>query len=125
MTARGSFDVLSALGEAHIVLNQFYAFVPGVFGIEAMARGAAMLCSADDRLEPDLEPGANDAWLVTSHESIYENVNSLLDDPRALRELAARGYRWARANASQSASAASLTATLGELEGQSRSAGRP
>ncbi len=100
LTGVSNTEVLAALGEAHIVLNQFYAFVPGVFGIEAMARGAAMLCSADERLEPDLLPGANDAWLVTPHESIYENVNSLLDDPKALRALAARGYRWARANAS-------------------------
>ena len=125
LTGVSNAEVLAALGEAHIVLNQFYAFAPGVFGIEAMARGAAMLCSADERLEPDLATGANDAWLVTPHESIYENVNALLDDPTALRALAARGYRWARANASQSASASSLAATLGELERRPRSAVRP
>jgi len=115
LTNASNTEVLAAIDEAHIVLNQFYAYVPGVFGIEAMARGAAMLCSADPRLEPDLGSEATGAWLVTPHEHIYEQVSALLDDPRRMRDQAVRGNRWARDHASESASASALARVLDEI----------
>lgn len=95
--------VLRELGRAHIVLNQFYAFIPGVFGIEALASTCAMLCSADERIETGLPAGANDAWLVTKSDEIHQNLRRLLDDPLEMRELAVAGYRWALENVSKSA----------------------
>ena len=64
-------EVASQLQRAHIVLNQFFAYVPGMFGIEAMAAGAVVLQSADESLESDLPAGSNAAWVVTpSHLSL-------------------------------------------------------
>lgn len=95
-------EIVAALGEAHIVLNQFYAFIPGVFGIEAMASGCAMLASADARVETDLGDEANDAWVVTAPDEIYANLRGLLEHPERIREQARRGFDWARAHAAAS-----------------------
>ena len=103
-------QVLEELSKAHIVLNQFYAFVPSVFGIEAMAAHCAMLTSADSNYEPSLHEGANEAWLVTHYWEIYDNLKSLLDDPTRIRPIADRGFAWAQRYASYSAARAQLEA---------------
>ncbi|MET1017695.1 MAG: glycosyltransferase [Leifsonia flava] len=95
-------EVIATLGDAHIVLNQFYAFIPGVFGIEAMASGCAMLASADARVETDLGGDANDAWVVTAPDEIYSHLRNLLEHPELIREQARRGFDWARLHASAS-----------------------
>lgn len=87
--------VLSALKESHIVLNQFYAFVPGMFGIEALAHHNAVLMSADETIESTLEKGSNTAWIPTRYWSIYENLKHLLDNPRLIKLQADKGYDWA------------------------------
>ena len=43
--------VLEELKQAHIVLNQFYSFTPGLFGVEALANNCAVLMSADPKVE--------------------------------------------------------------------------
>ncbi len=88
--------VRSELRRAHIVLNQFYAYIPGVFGIEALASLCAVLMSADETIEPDLPPGSNEAWLVTRYDNIEERLRSLLDHPERIEPLAVRGQEWAR-----------------------------
>jgi len=88
-------QVLAALKESHIVLNQFYAFVPGVFGIEALAHNCAMLTSADNKIEPSLGPDANEAWMVTPYWQIYDNLKYLLDNPDEIKVYADRGFAWA------------------------------
>jgi hypothetical protein len=87
--------VRAELERAHIVLNQFYAYIPGVFGIEALAARCAVLMSADENIEPDLPRGSNDAWLVTRYSSIYDNLKYLLDHPDRIEPLAEAGRDWA------------------------------
>lgn len=108
-------DVLAALREAHIVLNEFYAFVPGVFGIEAMGSGCALLTSADENIETDLPAGSNDAWVVTTAADIVENLRGLLDDPRRIEDQAAAGVAWVREHATVSASGRRIRALLDAL----------
>jgi hypothetical protein len=104
--------VLDELRRAQIVLNEFYAFVPGVFGVEAMASMCALLTSADERVERDLPAGSNSAWLVTRYDSIYQNLRGLLDHPESLLPLAERGHAWARQNASTSHSSRRIRQVL-------------
>ena len=92
-------QVRLALERAHIVLNQFYSYVPGVFGIEAMAAGCAMMVSADERLEPQLPTGTNDAWVVTEHHEIAHRLRELiLDRDLALNKAIGCGGMQSRAS---------------------------
>ncbi|MEO6200811.1 MAG: glycosyltransferase [Cryobacterium sp.] len=115
LTGVSNTEVVAALSEAHIVLNQFYAFVPGVLGIESMARCCALLTSADERIETDLEAGANEAWVVTRADEVYENLRRLLEHHEMIREQALRGYEWALRNASASADGQRMRAILDRL----------
>lgn len=90
--------LLKALQGAHIVLNEFYAFVPGVFGLEAMANHCALLTSADEKIETTLPCGANNAWCVTPYWNIYDNLKKLLDNPEKIKPQAIAGYQWAEEN---------------------------
>lgn len=87
--------VRKELARTHIVLNQFYAYIPGVFGIEGLASNCVVLMSADENIEPDLPAGSNDAWVVTRYFEIYEKLKHLLDHPEVLRQQAALGQAWA------------------------------
>ncbi|WP_217541405.1 glycosyltransferase [Vibrio metschnikovii] len=90
--------MLRELQSAHIVLNEFYAFVPGVFGLEAMASHCALLTSADENIETTLPHGANSAWSVTPYWSIYDNLKKFLDKPELIKSQAIVGYNWAKKN---------------------------
>ncbi len=98
--------VLETIKRAHIVLNEFYAFVPGVFGVEAMAANAVLLTSADREIEPTLFEGANEAWVVTPYWMIYEKLKFQLDHPDSLQSQADRGTEWVRRYCSYSSSSA-------------------
>lgn len=109
-------DVQQELARAHIVLNQFYAYLPGVFGIEALASSCVMLCSADERFEPlTLAAGANDAWVVTGIDEVYEHTKALLDRPATLADQARRGFEWAVRHTSASASAEYVVEVLDDV----------
>lgn len=90
--------MLKELQNAHIVLNEFYAFVPGVFGLEAMASQCALLTSADEDIENTLPCGANKAWCVTPYWSVYDNLKFFLDNPEKIKPQAIAGYEWAKKN---------------------------
>ncbi len=89
-------QVLSQLRRSHIALNQFYGFTPAVFGCEALAARCAVMQSADGISEPRIPPHASDAWVVTRHYEVYQNLKTLLDDPELIRRQADRGQEWAR-----------------------------
>jgi hypothetical protein len=111
-------EVKAALGRAHIVLNEFYAFLPGVFGVEAMAAGAALVTSADPKIEPQLPDDSGEAWLITPPHRILANLRLLLDEPHRLEPLARRGTKWVRDHAAASVSGAVTAAQLrGLLDG--------
>lgn len=104
--------VLEELREAHIVLNEFYAFMPGVFAVEAMASGCAVLTRADESIETDLPAGSNSAWVVTTAADIYANLSSLLDNPDRIAPQAAAGLAWVQEHATVSASGAKVCSVL-------------
>lgn len=95
-------EVRSVLERAHLVLNQFYAHAPGVFGVEAMAAGCVVLMSADEYVEPDLPLGSNGAWVVTKHWQVYNHLRKLLDQPDQLRSQAEAAQDWVRLHAATS-----------------------
>ncbi len=107
--------VREALERAHIVLNEFYSYVPGVFGVEGLAAGCAVVTSADERLDPELPKGSNEAWVPTEHFAVVDSLRALLDEPDRARALAERGRQWVLDNASFTASRARLTAVLDAL----------
>lgn len=88
-------DMLKALREAHVVLNEFYAFVPGQFGVEAMASHCALLTSADPDIETTLPAGASTAWMKTEYWNIYDNLKLILDTPTLISQYADAGFAWA------------------------------
>lgn len=108
--------VLKELRSAHIVLNEFYAFVPGLFGVEAMASHCALITSADEHIEPDLPPGSNKAWYVTKNYEIIDHLKDLLDSPDLIKKYADAGYDWAIENASFSRSSVKLASLLKRIE---------
>jgi hypothetical protein len=108
--------VLKELKSTHIVLNQFYAFVPGVFGVEAMASHCALITSADEHIETDLPPGSNKAWYVTKYYEIYDHLKTLLNSPDLIKKYADAGYEWAIENASFSRSSVKLMSLLNRIE---------
>lgn len=112
LTNVSNSEVISHLRQAHIVLNQFIAYTPGVFGIEAMANTCVMLCSGDRNIETSLPVGANEAWVVTRGEMVYENLKQLLDKPDQLVLQARRGFEWAKKYESQSAAITYLSRLL-------------
>ena len=99
-------EILEKLTTSHIVLNQFYAQVPGVFGVEAMANGCLLLTSADPNVEPSLPIGAEKAWVVTGYWNIYDRLKAVLDMPlEDLQRQAEAGYEWTFSNYSATESA--------------------
>jgi len=89
-------EVLEHLKSAQIVLNQFYSFVPGVFGIESMASHCAVLQSANPDIETGLPQDDRGAWLVTGYWEIYDNIKYLMDNPERIEFYANNGYRYVR-----------------------------
>jgi hypothetical protein len=104
--------VMDTLESAHIVLNEFYAFVPGQFGVEAMAAHCALLTSADEAIEPSLPPGSNQAWMVTPYWQIYDNLKLLLEDLSLIKGYADRGFEWAQAHCEYTAARRKLLSIL-------------
>lgn len=100
--------VLKMLADAHIVLNQFYGFLPGLFGIEAMAHRCAVLMSADPQIEPDILPDADGAWMITYYWEVYDNLKFLLDNPHKIKEYATAGHTWAGKHCTYSVAKARL-----------------
>ena len=88
--------VLEHLKTADIVLNQFYSFIPALFGIEAMASNCAVLMSADPSIDSDITENSENAWLITKYWEIYDNLKYLLDNPNKIKFYADNGYEYAK-----------------------------
>lgn len=109
--------VIEQLVTSQVVLNEFFAFLPGVFGIEALAHTCALLTSADQTMESDLPEGSNAAWIPTRHHQIADHLRLALDDPLETLEKAIRGYEWAQRHASMSAAGSELRRLLRGVAG--------
>lgn len=105
--------VKEELRRSHLVLNEFFAYMPGVFGVEAMAAGAVLLTSADEHIETDLPAGSNQAWVLTRHFEVTEKLREALLAPRQdLLAQAVRGQEWVRMNATAAVSGAEIRKAL-------------
>ncbi len=100
--------VIEELEKTHIVLNQFNALAPGVFGIEAMAKKCAVLMSANPAIESGLPCQPRDAWVITRYFEIYENLKMLLDNKQLIEYYAQNGYEYVKNNYSEEAASKSL-----------------
>jgi hypothetical protein len=87
--------ILEELGSCHIVLVQFYAFVPGIFALESLANHTAVLMSADPDIETGLPQDAKGAWMITKYWQVYDNLKFLLDNPKEIKKYADTGYDFA------------------------------
>lgn len=87
--------VIDELQTSHIVLNQFYLLIPGIFGLEAMANCNAVLMSAKPE---DFPYEFNDAWLQTTDWQLYDNLKHLLENPTEIKKYAANGYKYISIN---------------------------
>lgn len=111
-------EVKRALERAHIVLNEFYAYVPGVFGVEAMAAGAVLLTSADEQIETDLPAGSNKAWRVTRHFEVKDQLReALMSSPQELLNQVEAGQAWVRAHATAEVSGRVIREALRDVSG--------
>lgn len=90
--------VLEELKTTHIVLNQFYAFVPGLFGIEALANHCCVLMSADPIIEKNLPQNFQDSWVITKYWEIYDNLKYLLENLNLIKYYADKGFEYAFTN---------------------------
>ena len=88
--------VLMHLRSAHIVMNQFYGFLPGTFGVEGMANCCCVMQSADGKYDNGwFEGDAHKLWTPTGYWEVYDQLEYLLDNPEHVRETAIRGYEYA------------------------------
>ncbi|CAN2170191.1 Glycosyl transferases group 1 [Candidatus Nanopelagicaceae bacterium] len=87
-------QVFSQLEDADIVLNEFYSFLPGMLGIEAMYFKCALLTSADKNIEKWLPNGAENAWFKTRYWELEENLRILLSDHERINDLSLNGHAW-------------------------------
>ncbi len=108
-------EILQQLSQSHIVVNELYAFMPGVFAIEAMANSCAVLTRADPKFEKSLEPGAGTAWIVTPSYLLYKNLRFLLENPEAIKTQALNGFNWAAKNASLQSEGPKLQKVLNRI----------
>jgi len=104
-------DVIDELNRSHIVLNQFYSFIPGIFGLEAMATCNAVLMSAKSDQFPYL---FNNAWLETEDWQLYINLKFLLENPEKIFEYAKNGFEYMSNNFSVEAIREHLAKTFEE-----------
>ena len=95
---RSNKEVLKILEQSHIVLNEFYAFVPGVLSIEGMAKYNAVLTSADF---DDVVGSSQNAWFPTKYWEIYDNVKYLLDNKEQIEIYARNGFNFVKNNCTQ------------------------
>ena len=96
--------VLKELDEAHIALNEFYAYVPGLFGVEALEANCLLLTSASKKYEPSLFNGCDYAWVPTMYYQIYDHLKYYLDNIDQAKIQADKGTIWAKKFCSHEAS---------------------
>lgn len=108
-------DVIGHLRRAHVVLNEFYAFIPGVFGIEALANTCVLLTRASHEHDPSIPGNPNEAWIPTEPYQVYDNLLWALQHPERLGEIASAGFNWAQAYAHEDSGGLAFAKELSEL----------
>jgi hypothetical protein len=103
--------VLRELARAHIVMNQFYSILPGVFGVEAMANCTATMMSTSPG---DMGVDRNDIWLETRYWEVYDKLKALIQDRDLMARLAENGYQFTYSRYRPSAARESIERILAE-----------
>ena len=104
LTGVDNNKVQEELDRTHIALNEFYTYVPGIFGLEAMEANCLLLTRASKQLEPELFDGCDEAWVPTMYYEIYENLKFYLDNIEEAKNRANSGTSWAKRFCSHEAS---------------------
>jgi hypothetical protein len=108
--------VLLSMRSAHVFLNEFYAYSPGVASIEAMANGCVVLTRADPEIELGLGKHAEGAWVICEADEIYLKVRDILNSNREdLRIQAIKGFSWAISHCSTTSNKEHLNFLLHNL----------
>jgi glycosyltransferase involved in cell wall biosynthesis len=90
-------EFIQMMKTSHIVLNEFYCFVPGVTSVEAMFSYCTVLTSANPDIE-EFPEDPNNAWIITGYWEIYDKLKFCLENPGELEGYAKRGYAYAMRN---------------------------
>jgi glycosyltransferase involved in cell wall biosynthesis len=86
-----NIEVRRALSEADIAVDQLFAFGAGMFALEAMAAGCAVLGGN----KPELSGFPKELPIIdTNIDSLYQNLKTLLEKPELRRELGEKGRRY-------------------------------
>ncbi len=86
-----NLEVRRALEEADIAVDQLLSTGTGMFGMEAMATGCAVL----GRVYPDIAGFPPELPVLnTDPDTIYQNLKMLLENPELRRELGGKGRRY-------------------------------
>lgn len=107
-------EVLIKLDDAHIALNEFYAYCPGLFGIEALEANCLLLTSASKDFEPTLFEGCNEAWVPTLYFQLFDNLKYYLDNLDLAKARANKGTIWAKKYCSHEASVNYINTLIGD-----------
>ena len=91
-------EVISSMASSHIVMNQFYSFCHGTFGVEAMLSMNCMMTSADPQYTHELHEGAEEAWIITHSTKVYDELKGILDQPEKIKDTAEKGRAYALRN---------------------------
>ena len=90
-TQASNIEVREALSEADISVDQLFGLAPGVFALESMAAGCAVLGSS----YPEFAGFPPELPVVhTDPDNIYQNLKMLLENPELRRELGERGRKY-------------------------------
>jgi hypothetical protein len=108
-------EVIGHLRRAHVVLNEFYAFVPGMFGAEALASKCVLLTRASHDLDPSIPGNPNEAWIPTEPYQVYDHLLWALQNPERLAPIASAGFEWALAYAHEDSGGIEFAKELEEL----------
>lgn len=87
--------VLEILQNSHILINELYAFVPGVLAIEGMGNSCATITSAEYDGFPE---GAEKAWLRTRYWEVYDHLKYFLNNTEKMETYATNGYEFVKNN---------------------------
>jgi len=109
-------DVMRQLETTHVVVNELFAMLPGVFAIEAMAKMCVVLTSADWRHETNLVRDSKSPWIVSNRSNLYQNLKWCIHNKEKLLKQAQAGQEWAITNASLSRNADTLNRLLLALQ---------
>jgi len=109
-------EILQQLGKSHIVIDQLYAFMPGAFCVEAMANSCALLTRADSYFEKSLPLDSEKAWVITPSYLLYQNLRSLLENPKSIEIQALNGFNWAAKNCSSQIEGIKFQQILDEIQ---------